>query len=71
MTRTVEGNFGSVVNQALLMKALGRASLLDQPDRSLLQNPRANSSEHVVLGFLLENDGVDPVFGEQLPEKEA
>lgn len=71
MTHAVEGDFGSVMEKAFLMKALGGASLLNQPDRSLLQNPRANAAEHVVLGLLLENDGVDSLFGQQLPEKEA
>ena len=37
----------------------GRAGLLDQPDRALVEYARANPTEHVVLRLLLQDDRFD------------
>ena len=71
MADAAETDLRSIVRQALAPHPFARASFFDKRDRALFQHAGADAAEHVVLGFLLEDDRVDPGVVQQLPQKKA
>ena len=60
--------FDALVLQAFGMHAGADSGLVQQIDRHLFEHAGADASQHVFGCPVLEDDGVDPRFMQQLPE---
>ena len=59
------------MDQALAMRALAGAGLVEQSHGAFLEQPGADAAEHVIRRLALENDVVDAVAVKQLPEQQS
>ena len=55
----VVGEPDAVVRDAFLLQATGCADVLEEVDRGLLEDPRADPREHILLAAPLDHDVVD------------
>ena len=58
----------AAMHQAFRVHACAHASVIEQVSRALLKHAGADAGLHVLLAALLDDDGVDAGFVEQLPQ---
>ena len=61
----------AVVEQAFALNARADAALDQEVDSSVLQDSRANAFDDVVLGAILDNDGVDSRQMQQVAQHQS
>ena len=66
-----EGELDAVMDQAFGMRALAGADLVEQRHRAFLEQAGADAAEHIFAGLALQNDVVDAVAVQQLPEQQS
>ena len=71
MPCATEGDFRSLMHKPFSAQPLTRARPFDEVDSALLENAGTDSSEHVILRLLLQNDVVNPRLGEKLTEQKS
>ena len=71
MARAAEGEVDAVVPHALAREAPADADLAHQVHRPLLEHARAHALDHVLPAAVLEDDGVDALEMQQMPEHQA
>ena len=71
MADAAERQFDAVMNQAFAMRPLAGAHFIEQSHRSFLQQSGADTAEHIVRGLALQNDVVDAMAVQQLPEQQS
>ena len=69
--RAFECEVNPVVAQALAVEAIGHPHLVQQVDRALFEHAGADPLDHVVAIVTLDDDRIDPVQMEQVPEDQA
>ena len=70
MQAVVEAQVDAAVAQALAVHPLAHAGLAQHLDRALLQHAGADPRLHVLAAARLQDDRVDPVAVQQLPEQQ-
>ena len=71
MARAVEGEVDAVVPHPLAREPPADADLAHQVDRPLLEHARAHALDDVLTAAILEDDGVDALEMQQLPEHQT
>src|SRR5918999_3532435 len=71
VTLAAEAKLDAVVDEALALQALADAHLDQEVHRPLLEHAGADASLDVVAAPILEDDGVDALKVEQVPEHQA
>src|SRR5262245_42913940 len=71
MAHPFDADLRSVVNQSIAVQAVADAGLLQELHRSLLDQTGANPFQHVVRRMPFENDIVDAMAVQKLPEQQA
>ena len=71
MTRAAEREFDAVMHQALAMRALAGADLIQQRHGAFLEQAGADAAEHVFRALALQDDVVDAVGVQQLPQQQS
>ena len=71
MPRAAEGEVDAVVPHPLAREPPADADLAHQVHRSLLEHARAHALDHVLPAAVLEDDGVDALEMQQLPEHQS
>ena len=66
-----EAKLHAVVHEALALQALAHPHLDEQVDRALLEHAGADPSLHVLAVAVLEDDRLDALEVEEVPEHEA
>ena len=66
-----ECKLDAMMDQAFAMRARAGADLIEQGDRAFFQQAGADAAEHIVRGLALQDDIVDSVGVQQLPEQQA
>ena len=69
LARAAEGKFDAMVDQSLAMRAVTGADSVEQGHRSFFKQAGADAAEHIIRRLAFEDDVVDAVFGEQLPQQ--
>ena len=69
--RAAEGEIDAIVPQPFAREPFADANLVHQIDRALLEHARANPLDHVLPAALFEDDGVDALEMQQLPEHQS
>ncbi len=70
MARALEREIQAFVAHAFAREALADADLRHEIDRALLEDARAHALDHVLLAAVLDDDRVDALPVEQVPEHE-
>ena len=70
MTHAVEAYLNTFVRQAFFMQALANIDMIEQFDRTLLQDPRPNAAEHILGTPVLQNEIVDAALIQELPQQQ-
>ena len=68
--RAAKGHLEPAMDQAFKMQPSGDADRLQKADRALLEHAGANARQHVGAILALENDRIDAVGVQQLPEQQ-
>ena len=71
VARAAEGELDAVMHQALAVRALAGADLVEQRHRSFFEQAGADAAEHIVRRLPLQDDVVDAVAVQQLPEQQS
>src|SRR6185312_1624777 len=66
-----EGELDPVMNESFGMRALSRTDFVEQLDRAFLEQASADAPQHIVAGVTLQDDVVDAVAVQQLPEQQS
>ncbi|MGY4617965.1 hypothetical protein ACVWZ4_003192 [Bradyrhizobium sp. USDA 4472] len=66
-----EGKLDAFMQQPFGMRPRAGADLVEQSNRSLLQKAGPDASEHVIRALSLENNVVDAVLTQKLPEQQS
>ena len=61
----------SVVDKPLAAQSRAGAGGVDELDGSRFEDAGANAAQHIFLGFLFEDHGLDAGLGEQLAEQKS
>ena len=71
MPRAAERQFDAMVDQALAMRARTGADFIEQRHRAFFEQSGADAAEHIVRRLALQDDVVDAVSVQQLPEQQS
>ena len=69
--RAAKGQFDAMVNQALAVRARAGADLVEQRHRAFFKQARTDAAEHVIRRLPFQDDVVDSVSVQQLPEQQS
>ncbi len=66
MARAAEGELDAMVDQALAVRALAGADLIEQRHRSFFKQAGADAAEHIIRRLAFQDDVVDSVSCEAI-----
>ena len=68
---SAKSKLDAFMNQAFAVRALAGADLIEQRDGALFQKAGPNAAKHIVRRVTFQDDVVDAVSVQQLPEQKA
>src|ERR1700722_51429 len=71
MARAAEGELDAMVDQALAVRALAGAALIEQRHRSFFEQAGADAAEHVFRRLAFQDDVVDSANVKQLSQQQS
>ena len=71
MTAAAEGEFDTVMHQAFVVGAGSGTDFVEQRHRTLFKETGADAAEHIVGRVTLQDDVVDAMGAQQLPEQQS
>ena len=71
MPLAAEAYLHTLVDQAFAMQPRGDAGMIEHIDTALLQHASANATQHVVRAASFDDDSVDAIPEQELPEQQS
>src|SRR6185503_4586551 len=71
MPLPLEGDIETVVSQSVALEVSADTHGMQQIDGSLLEDPRSHTIDHILAAAVLNDDGIDTVEMQQMPEHQA